>query len=255
MEIVTSPSVIVPEVLKKDNYERWSILMQHYLELQDLWEVIQSYRMPQGRNREEWSKKNALALYAIRISCGTEAFDHIKKTPHAKTAWDTLAFKLKPPPIVEVVTHDIFEFHQERQTEQEETLQKLVYSESISRVKRFLHGNQDKISPQMLHSALRHAITCGQKKMARYLYREISLDFLQGDSGFSLLECCITKGMFDIALDLLHHFPECAFKHPSNSIPIVLMLAQTVPLFLSLNGLGFWGQWIYKCKYCLLFSL
>ncbi|GLT37189.1 hypothetical protein SLA2020_115220 [Shorea laevis] len=103
MERVSPPSSILPEVLKKVNYERWSILMQHYLELRDLWEVIQSHRMPQGGNREKWTKKNALALYAIRISCGTETFDQIKKIPHAKTGWDALAVKLKTPPVVEVV--------------------------------------------------------------------------------------------------------------------------------------------------------
>ncbi|GKV50490.1 hypothetical protein SLEP1_g57193 [Rubroshorea leprosula] len=48
----------------------------------------------------------------------------------------------------------------------------------------------------MFDSALKHAITCGRKKMARYLYREIPLDFLRGDSGFFLLERCITKRMF-----------------------------------------------------------
>ncbi|GKV48013.1 hypothetical protein SLEP1_g54855 [Rubroshorea leprosula] len=247
MEMVTSPSTIVPEALKKDNYERWSILMQHYLELQDLWEVIQSDRMPQGGNRKEWSKKNALALYAIRISCGTEAFDQIKKISHAKTAWDALADKLKPRPIVEVVNHDISELHQERQTEHEVTLQNLVCYESISNVKQFLHSEQDKISPQMLDSALKHAITCGRKNMAHYLYKKIPLDhFLREDSGFFLLQHCITKRTFDIALDLLHHFSDLVSKHPSNCDPIILTLAQTAPPFLSINELGSWGRWIYK---------
>ncbi|GKV53967.1 hypothetical protein SLEP1_g60478, partial [Rubroshorea leprosula] len=116
MGIVTSPSTIVPEVLKEDNYERWSILMEHYLVAQDLWEVIQSYRMPRGGNKREWMKKNALALHAIGISCGRETFDQIKNIRSAKCAWDALAAKLTPPSIVQDVTPDIFELHQERQT-------------------------------------------------------------------------------------------------------------------------------------------
>ncbi|GKV48315.1 hypothetical protein SLEP1_g55139 [Rubroshorea leprosula] len=144
----------------------------------------------------------------------------------------------------------------EEDKEQQETLQKLVCWESVSELKRFLHNNRDIISPQMLDSALKHAITCGRKKMARYLYREIPLDFLRGDSGFFLLERCITKGMFDIALDLLHQFPEWAFKHSSISTPIILTLAETLPPFLRLNELGSWGRWIYELLFasgCLSF--
>ncbi|GKV07264.1 hypothetical protein SLEP1_g19060 [Rubroshorea leprosula] len=43
MERVAShANVIVPEVLKSDNYKRWSILMRYYLLGQDLWDVVQS---------------------------------------------------------------------------------------------------------------------------------------------------------------------------------------------------------------------
>ncbi|GLT58538.1 hypothetical protein SLA2020_314240 [Shorea laevis] len=247
MEIVTSTSAIVHEVLKEDNYERWSILMEHYLVAQDLWDVVQSSRMPGEGNKREWMKKNALALHAIGMSCGREAFDQIKNMRSAKAAWDALAPKLKPPPIIQDATPHISEPHQERQTESQENLQELVCYEPISNVKEFLRRNQDEISPQMLASALKHAITCGRKKMARYLYRETPLDFLQGDSSFFLLERCITEGMFDIALDLLRHFPEWAFKHPLDSTPIILTLAETAPPFLSLNELGSWGRWIYEC--------
>ncbi|GLT51758.1 hypothetical protein SLA2020_251450 [Shorea laevis] len=119
MEIAISPSAIFPEVLQKDNYERWSILMQHYLMAQDLWDVVQSSKMPRAETKREWIKKNASALYAIGISCGTEAFDLIKNINSAKVAWDVLAVTLKPTVVEEVeeVTHDkMFEHHQERLT-------------------------------------------------------------------------------------------------------------------------------------------
>ncbi|GKV02948.1 hypothetical protein SLEP1_g15321 [Rubroshorea leprosula] len=246
MEIVTSPSTnIVPEVLNEDNYERWSILMQQYLELQDLWKVVQLHRMPPGGNKEEWSKKKALALYAIRISCGTEVFDQIKEIPDAKRAWDELADKLKPRPTAEVGTHDNFNSGQESEAERQKNLRKLVCYEPISDVKQFLCDYADANS---LHFALKLAITCGRKNMAHYLYKEIPLEFLQGDSGFFLLEHCITRRMFDIALDLLQLSPDLAFRHPWNSTPIILTLAETAPPFLSLSELGSWGRWIYKCN-------
>ncbi|GLT37739.1 hypothetical protein SLA2020_120400 [Shorea laevis] len=117
MEIVTSTSAIVSEVLKEDNYERWSILIEHYLVAHDLWDVVQSSKIPGGGNKREWMKKNALALHAIGISCGREAFDQIKDKRSAKVAWDALAAKLKPQSIVEQdVTHGTSEPHQEKQT-------------------------------------------------------------------------------------------------------------------------------------------
>ncbi|GKV02904.1 hypothetical protein SLEP1_g15282 [Rubroshorea leprosula] len=245
MEIVTSTSAIVPEVLKEDNYERWSILMEHYLVAQDLWDVVQSSEIPGGGKEREWMKNNALALHAIGISCGREAFDQIKNIRSAKDAWDELAAKLKPPPIVQGVTHGISELHQEKQTEHQETLQKCIYNKPISSVRRFFRDNPGAKSPQMLHCALQHAITHDRKDMARYLYKEIPLEFLEEDDrGFFLLEECITKKMFEIALDLLNNFPELAFKHPLNSTSIILTLAQTPPE--SLSELGLWGQWIYK---------
>ena len=38
-----------------------------------------------------WSKKNALALYLIRESCGSDKFSLIEKISKAEDAWDELA--------------------------------------------------------------------------------------------------------------------------------------------------------------------
>ena len=38
-----------------------------------------------------WSKKNALALYLIRESCGSDRFSLIKKFSKAKNTWDEIA--------------------------------------------------------------------------------------------------------------------------------------------------------------------
>ncbi|GKV48761.1 hypothetical protein SLEP1_g55556 [Rubroshorea leprosula] len=92
-----SLSAIIPEVLKENNYERWSILMQHYLVAQGLWDVILSSQIPLAEGPEDWIKKNASALFAIKISCGAEKFEQIKKMSLAKDAWDALADLHKPP--------------------------------------------------------------------------------------------------------------------------------------------------------------
>ncbi|GKV34850.1 hypothetical protein SLEP1_g43192 [Rubroshorea leprosula] len=91
MEIATlPPSTIVPEVLKKDNYERWSILIKHYLVAQDVWDVVDPNQRTEEMNERVRIKKNALALHAIKISCGAKAFDLIKDIQSAGDAWQAL---------------------------------------------------------------------------------------------------------------------------------------------------------------------
>ncbi|GKV34844.1 hypothetical protein SLEP1_g43186 [Rubroshorea leprosula] len=91
METATlPPNMIVPEVLEKHNYERWSILIKHYLVAQDVWDVVDRSLTTEQRNERVWIKKNALALHAIKISCGAKAFDLIKNIESARDAWKAL---------------------------------------------------------------------------------------------------------------------------------------------------------------------
>ncbi|KAI4305479.1 hypothetical protein L6164_028844 [Bauhinia variegata] len=53
-----------------------------------LWNVVLS--LP-DRGNEEWQKKNALALYAIQLSCGPYAFPEVQKCETAKIAWNQLS--------------------------------------------------------------------------------------------------------------------------------------------------------------------
>ncbi|GKV07271.1 hypothetical protein SLEP1_g19067 [Rubroshorea leprosula] len=105
MEMVAAhATVIVPEVLKSNNYKRWSIFMRHYLVGQDLWDVVQLSQLPAGGNMGEWIKKSAIALHAIKISCGEEIFDKIKDMDSAKEVWDALANMHKPPVVPQEIT-------------------------------------------------------------------------------------------------------------------------------------------------------
>ncbi|GKV25903.1 hypothetical protein SLEP1_g35282 [Rubroshorea leprosula] len=80
-------STIVPELLERGNYERWSIFMKNYLVSQDLWVVTHHSSTPLGVSKKGWRKKNAAALHAIQISCGVEKFNQIKKMRWAIEAW------------------------------------------------------------------------------------------------------------------------------------------------------------------------
>ncbi|GLT50919.1 hypothetical protein SLA2020_243740 [Shorea laevis] len=70
--------------------------MKHYLVAQDLWDVV-SIERPSIEDPRDWVKKNALALHAIKISCGAENFDRIKKMNLAQDAWNALADLHKQP--------------------------------------------------------------------------------------------------------------------------------------------------------------
>ncbi|GLT24990.1 hypothetical protein SLA2020_001490 [Shorea laevis] len=93
MNIMAMASTIVPELLERDNYERWSIFMKNYLVSQDLWVVTQCKSRPREVSKWEWRKKNAAALHAIQISCGAENFNEIKEINRAKAAWYRLKSK------------------------------------------------------------------------------------------------------------------------------------------------------------------
>ena len=55
----------------------------------DLWNIVEKTTEP---TTPAWSKKNALALYLIRESCGSDRFSLIEKISKAKDAWDEIEF-------------------------------------------------------------------------------------------------------------------------------------------------------------------
>ncbi|KAI5343875.1 hypothetical protein L3X38_011751 [Prunus dulcis] len=98
---------IVMEVLHKNNYMHWSVLVKNYLLAQDLWDPVEATAEPaKGEDQDSddrlktWRKKNAATLHTIQISCGPEAFLLIRDMTSAKIAWDTLAERLTPQPLL-----------------------------------------------------------------------------------------------------------------------------------------------------------
>ncbi|KAI5578295.1 hypothetical protein BDE02_08G019300 [Populus trichocarpa] len=99
-----SPSSIVVEVLRDDNYDDWSACMKSYVLAQDLWDFIEPAGHHEG-DQEVYSKpidhqegdskalrrNNAAALHAIQISCAPYILSKIRSITSAKVAWDALA--------------------------------------------------------------------------------------------------------------------------------------------------------------------
>lgn len=91
-------NAIVLEALNPHNYKDWSSRLETYLLSKDLWDIVKA-EPPEAENGEAeykaWRKKNAKALHAITISCGTEIFSFIRETSTAKKAWEILEKQFK----------------------------------------------------------------------------------------------------------------------------------------------------------------
>ncbi|KAJ6428813.1 hypothetical protein OIU84_020464 [Salix udensis] len=99
-----SPTSIVVEVLRDDNYDDWSACMKSYMLAHDLWDLIDPADHQEGDQEVDsqpidhpevdskaWRKKNAAALHAIQVSCSPHILSTIRSIVSAKDAWDTLA--------------------------------------------------------------------------------------------------------------------------------------------------------------------
>nr|TKR66367.1 hypothetical protein D5086_0000310570 [Populus alba] len=85
-----SPSSIVVEVLRDDNYDDWSACMKSYMLAQDLWDFIKHTGL-QEADYKALRRKNAAALHAIQVPCAPHMLSKIRSITSAKVAWDTLA--------------------------------------------------------------------------------------------------------------------------------------------------------------------
>ncbi|XP_024174686.1 ankyrin repeat-containing protein NPR4 isoform X4 [Rosa chinensis] len=96
--ITVASNSIVLEVLNQHNYKEWSSRVETYLLAEDLWDVV-NMKPPEREEREveyeAWKTKNAKALHAIKISCGTQPFSFINETRTAKMAWEVLEKQFK----------------------------------------------------------------------------------------------------------------------------------------------------------------
>ena len=95
METRTASSAAVSEVLNVNNYLVWSVQVRTYLIAQDLWDIVEATdECPKQEGDEAafkaWSKRNAMALHVIQISCPRQICHVIRLITSAKIAWETL---------------------------------------------------------------------------------------------------------------------------------------------------------------------
>ncbi|MCH89725.1 ankyrin repeat-containing protein, partial [Trifolium medium] len=98
---------IVLEVLTKDNYLDWSVLVKNYLIGKDLW-----YNIVEGNldsTGVEWKSRNGQALHAIQLSCGHYALRQIRNFETAQEAWNHLKVFFSEEDLNAADQHDIEE--------------------------------------------------------------------------------------------------------------------------------------------------
>ncbi|GKV07283.1 hypothetical protein SLEP1_g19078 [Rubroshorea leprosula] len=149
---------------------------------QGLWDVVESSQLPaEGNMRDQWIKKNALALHVLKFSCGEEIFYQIKGMDSAKDVWDALANMHKPP----VVSEEIAEHPLERRTvtstaqtfgnpgrSQYETLTNAISKGELWKVQKFFAENPDKKSARISengYTALHFAVYNRKERIVDYL--------------------------------------------------------------------------------------
>uniref|UniRef100_A0A6N2LA27 PGG domain-containing protein n=1 Tax=Salix viminalis TaxID=40686 RepID=A0A6N2LA27_SALVM len=90
----------------------------------------------------------------------------------------------------------------------------------------------------------------GHKDMVRYLYsvspKEELSSATNNKNGVMLLTTCIMDELYDIALDLLQHYPQLALDQDSDKDTALDMLAKKPSAFPSGTQLAWWQQWIYN---------
>ncbi|GKV14292.1 hypothetical protein SLEP1_g25188 [Rubroshorea leprosula] len=225
-----SLNAIIPEILKEDNYERWSILMQHYLVAQGLWNVVLSSQIPWAEDAGDWIKRNASALLAIKISCGAEMFDQIKNMNSAKDAWNALANLHKPPNVEErrgretdAVKETMTGVMDNNERTEFVTLLKDIYTGDSNALK-----SLDKITGMIFPSgftALHIATIAGHLKIVNELVKIMGEDYLeiQDDNGDTALSLAACNGEMKIAECLVQKNDKLlTIRNKEGYIPLVV---------------------------------
>ncbi|KAI3733091.1 hypothetical protein L1987_64309 [Smallanthus sonchifolius] len=171
---------IVPEVFKEENYEFWKLCLRSYLVGQGLWEVVsREASSEEGEGSQEWQRKNAQALHAIQLACGSQAYSKFKKNTHvsAKFAWKHLA-EMSPTHDQQhsEVTHDQQEVSGVKGHLQYESLYNAIEDDDIEQVNGILKKDPDATTTIVSShgdTPLHIAILSGKMKIALELVKKM----------------------------------------------------------------------------------
>ncbi|KAJ0041318.1 hypothetical protein Pint_27198 [Pistacia integerrima] len=178
---------IVTEKLTEENYENWKESLKSYLIAQGLWDVVSGKEAKPKEsepNYEAWTRKNAMALHAMQVSCGADTISKLRGSESAKYEWERLAEK-RPPPLPE--GGGLFADEGTwNNTFQYEALYKAVSKGDWVTTKHFLDSNPQAVRAKITltgDTALHVAVLTGHGKLVEELVRLMSDTDLELRSG------------------------------------------------------------------------
>ncbi|XP_027177773.1 uncharacterized protein LOC113776921 [Coffea eugenioides] len=212
---------IVPEEFTEENYEEWKRCLEHYLVGHGLWGVVsgeekdpinderQEYGEEKKQEHEEWKKKNALALHAIQLSCGTGTYVKLKEAhTSAVVAWKHLVEKLRPKKIFAKGDREDESSRVEEEGPKEYRRYRPLYiaiaTGDFDRTKSLLDqdpGAVRAIISSHRGTALQFAIVNGHMKIAKELLRRMEQADLEmvNDNGCTALTFAAIRGVTKLA--------------------------------------------------------
>ncbi|KAG5239569.1 protein ACCELERATED CELL DEATH [Salix suchowensis] len=217
-----SPTSIVVEVLRDDNYDDWSACMKSYMIAHDLWDLIEPAHHQEEVDSKAWRKKNAAALHAIQVSCSPRILSKIRSIFSAKEAWDSLANSL----FVEA------ESSQGAVSDERNgpllDLYKYAHNGDWNAIENYLRQYPDAIKAKIKPyggTALHVAIYAGNLNVVEELVRLMSEEDLQiqDDKGNTALFSAATVGITKMAKCLVNKNPNLlTFVNEDKQIPLTV---------------------------------
>ncbi|KAI3747149.1 hypothetical protein L6452_09596 [Arctium lappa] len=180
---------IVSEELKEENYEFWKVCLRSYLVGQGLWDVVSKEATSEEEATPEWQQKNAQALHAIQLACGSRAYSKYKKKTHvsAKFAWDHLVEMHPTTPSHLTQVTDDQDVSEVKDHLRYEDLYNAVVNDMTGEVHEILKNDPDAsraIVSSHRDTALHIAILHGNMKMALELVKKMPPEGLEMANDF-----------------------------------------------------------------------
>ncbi|XP_058187369.1 uncharacterized protein LOC131304233 isoform X1 [Rhododendron vialii] len=222
---------IVHEQLTEDNYEYWKVCLKRYLVGQGLWDVVTG-KIPQpvkdADDYEDWTKKNAVALHAIQLSCGPDIYKKFRKTTSAKDAWEHLApSHLRRRDDHEDSGEENDKFHHLSY----QTLYNAIENGDWKETKRLLDLHDNAVSARITSTgdtALHVAILAGHLGIAEKLVKVMSVDDLEitNEFGSTALSLAAISGCTKLAKAIVNKNPKSVTissdQHIDGAIPVIV---------------------------------
>ncbi|XP_073018469.1 uncharacterized protein [Primulina eburnea] len=231
---------IVPEELTEDNYDHWKLCLKNYLVGHDLWGVVSGKEAEpdksQKHEHEEWKKKNALALHAIKMSSGPGVYSKFKEARiSARYAWNHLAEKTRKPHAVPFSDHEDHESSMEDhggrcEYLEYESLYKIIEAGDLNATLDFLqqrpHGVRARVSSHN-DTALHIAILSGHMRIAEELVKLMEPKDLEliNDYGATALSLTAISGAEKLAKAMVsknQHLLRMSNEHEDGHLPVIV---------------------------------